>query len=316
MGNLFKDTHLKQNPVGTFFFQPLWLALLIFMLSIVLIESNVQAQNIGVSMINIKEPKFEFDGWLTWNISDGQMQPSLHGDLDLHDAEGLCGRMRLDFYGGAHVSLTTKHGGSKCADSDKRLHWEINLIPYDSNGDPYGSNKIDEIKVSIEKKTASQDWTTIGSKTVRLSNLHDKVKITEDGFDFGGETFVAGAPTNSGDVAWTWSEGQVMARVTGRLHLKNVAGACARLQIEYFAYDDILLATKAGGKRCASDNARYWKNVDLSPYSDGKIAYIKIHLQTLSSDGTWRTVGTDSARYVNVPIACQGTKKPCGQVID
>jgi hypothetical protein len=316
MRNLFTDTHRKQNPIGTFIFQPLGLALLIFIVSIVWIESSVQAQNIGVSMIKIKEPKFEFDGWMNWGMNNGKIRPYLGGDLDLHDAEGLCGRMRMDFYGGAHVLLTTKHGGSKCADSDKRSRWEIDFVPYDSNGNTYESNKIDEVQVSIEKKKTSTDWTIIGSKTVKLGTLHDKVKITEDGFDFGGETFVAGAPTNSGDVAWTWSEGQVTPRVTGRLHLNNVVSACARLEIEYFTYDDVLLTTTAGGKRCASDNSHYWGDVDLSQYSDGKIANIKIHLQTLRTDGSWRTVGTDSARYVNVPIACQGTKKPCGQVID
>ena len=282
--------------------------------------SSTFAQSIGISLVKINESKFEFDGWLTWGMAEGQMEPSLHGDLDLHDAEGLCGRMRLDLYGGGHVFLTTKYGGSKCAESGKRLRWVIDLIPYDNNGNPYRSNKIDEVKVSIEKKTASQDWTIIGSKTVKMSPLHTKVKITEEGMDFGGETLVAGAPGKSGDVAWTWKEGHVTPRVTGRIHLNHVASACARLQIEYFAYDDELLATKAGGKRCASDNSHYWGDVDLSPYSDGKIASIKVHLQSLRTDGSWRTVGTDSATYVHVPVACQGkesksTKKPCGAVI-
>ncbi|MDR4494635.1 MAG: hypothetical protein R3B74_09445 [Nitrospirales bacterium] len=307
----FKDQQRLRSKV----FYVLVSGFFVFLVGLGGLPSTGYTQSIGISWVKIKESKFEFDGWLTWGMSEGRMQPSVHGDLDLHDAEGLCGRMRMDLYGGAHLFLTTKYGGAKCADSGKRLRWEINLIPYDDNGNPYGSNKIDEVKVSIEKKTASQDWTIIGSKTVKMNTLHNKVKITEDGFDFGGESFVAGAPTKSGDVAWSWSGGEVTPRVTGRLHLNHVASACARLEIEYFSYDDVLLATKAGGKRCASDNSHYWGEIDLSPYSDGKIAYIKIHLQSLRADGTWRAVGSDSATYVNVPIACQGIKQPCGAVI-
>ena len=76
-----------------------------------------------------------------------------------------------------------------CADNDKRHEWDVNLAPYESN-------KIGEVKVSIEKLTAKKDWTIVGSETVKLSTVHDKVKITEDGFDFGGEAFALGAPTN------------------------------------------------------------------------------------------------------------------------
>lgn len=55
------------------------------------------------------------------------------------------------------------------------------------------------MKVSIEKKTASKDWSILESQTVKFQPVHGKVKITEDGFDFGGETYVAGAPIDSAD---------------------------------------------------------------------------------------------------------------------
>ncbi|MDR4468207.1 MAG: hypothetical protein MRJ68_07905 [Nitrospira sp.] len=75
-------------------------------------------------------------------------------------------------------------------------------------GESYGY-PVSREKVSIEKKTASKDWSILESQTVKFEPVHDKVKITEDGFDFGGDTLVAGAPTNSADVTWVWKEGKV-----------------------------------------------------------------------------------------------------------
>lgn len=293
-----KETNWKQSYVRPYWDYRWVLALLISMLCLVGAESDVHAQYIGSSEIKIDQKKLEFDGGLDWEIHDGEMKPLLHGDLDLKDAGGLCGRMRMDFYGGEHVSLTTKYGGEVCAKGDTRQDWEVDLSPYDSN-------KLNEVKVSIEKKTASTDWTIIGSKTVKLSTIHDKVKITEDGFDFGGNTFVLGAPTNSGDVAWSWTGGKVIPLLTGTLHINNAASACARMRIEYFTLDDVFLADKVGGKVCAADNTHHTWSVDLDPYGDGKLAYIKVSLQTLGADGSWRTIGTHSVTYVNAPFCCE-----------
>ena len=317
MKNLQKQFHNERDQKRQIFFYPWCVALLICMCGLVGAESSAQAQTIGVSWIKIKEKKFTFDGWIWWGMNDGQIKSNVHGDLDVKDAKGLCARMRMDFYGGAHIFLKTKHGGSHCPKNDKRLRYEIALIPYQdkSEGIVYKSNKINKIKVSIEKKTAKKGWKIIGSQTVKLSPFHDKVKITRKGFDFGGKTFLAGAPTKSGEVVWTWSEGKVTPRVMGRLHLNNVASACARLQIEYFTYDKELLTTKFGEKLCASTNTHYGRDVDFSPYGNGKIAYMTITIQTLRADGSWDSLGWETSRYVNVPIACQGTRKPCSRVV-
>lgn len=272
----------------------LLVSLVVLICGVIGADSSALATNIyavRTDKITIDQNKFDLKGDLWWKFDDvdGAMEPAVTGDLELKDAGGQCGRMRLDYYGGGHVFLTTKYGGEVCAKGDSRQTWTVDLSPY-------SSSKVNEVKVSIEKKTASKDWSIIGSQTVKFEPVHDKVKITEDGFDFGGETFVAGAPTDSANVAWTWNEGKVTPRVTGRLHINNAASACARLHLEYFTHQG-KVADKYGGKLCASDNSHYFNDVDLSKYSDGKLNEIAINLQTLRSDGTWKTVGTTRSKF-------------------
>ncbi|MDH5738854.1 MAG: hypothetical protein OEY77_00850 [Nitrospira sp.] len=276
---------------------------------------QARAGSVGWSSVKITKSGFDFGGegfvagaptkagYLAWDLNDGQLKPALHGHLHLKDVRDLCARMRLDYYSNTHIFLTTKYGNQVCADNDKRHEWDVNLAPYESN-------KIGEVKVSIEKLTAKKDWTIVGSETVKLSTVHDKVKITEDGFDFGGEAFALGAPTNSGDVAWSWSNGQVTPHLTGVLHINNAAGACARMRLEYFQEDGAQLAEKFGGKVCASDNQHHSWTVDLKPFSNGKLTKIEVSIQTLAADGNWRAIGTDTSRYVHIPATmalCSGS---------
>ena len=269
-------------------------------------QSSIGGESYGYPVsrekVVIDKNKFDFKGTLEWDFvyENGQMAPHLTGEIDLKDAGGQCGRMRMDYYGGAHLFLTTRYGGEVCAKGDSRQSWTVDLTPYESN-------KVNEVKVSIEKKTASKDWSILESRTVKFEPVHDKVKITEDGFDFGGETFVAGAPTNSAEVTWVWKEGKVTPQVSGRLHINNAASACARLHLEYFTAEG-LVADKYGEKFCASDNSHYYNDVDLSKYSDGKLTSITINLQTLRADGTWKTIGATSSTFA-VP-KCD--EPPCG----
>lgn len=276
---------------------------------------DLKATMIGWSSIKITESGFDFggdtfiagaptdDGWLDWHLVDGQLTPSLSGHLHLNDVRDLCARMRMDYYVGGQL-WTTKTGGQVCASNDKHHEWDVNLADYTSS-------KIDEVRVSIEKLTATKDWTIVGSQRRKLGPVHHKVKITEDGFDFGGETFLGSGPTNSGEVIWTWKGAQVSPRLTGTLHINNAATACARMRIEYFKEDDTRLTEKFGGTVCAPDNRHHHWDVDLEPYSDNKLAYVKISLQTLGADDTWRTVGSTTSHYLKVPIAlCGGGGRP------
>jgi len=204
------------------------------------------------------------------------------------------------------------------------------------------------------------------------------VKITESGFDFGGEKFLAGAPSGSGSIDWFLVDGQLTPSLSGHLHLNDVRELCARMRMDYYTGDiflttkyggqvcaqddkhhewDVFLADYAsskidkvkvsiekltatknwtivgsdtlklkavkdnvkitedgfdfGGKVCAADNRHHTWSVDLKPYSDNKLAYIKIGLQTLGADDTWRTIGTVSSRYVWAPVALCGGGGSC-----
>jgi|GEM_PF-1346718 len=277
--------------------------------------TDLKATWIGWSSIKITEPGFDFggetfvagsptdEGWLDWFLVDGQLTPSLTGHLHLNDVRELCARMRMDYYVGGRL-WTTKYGGQVCADDDKHHEWDVFL-------NDYSSSKIDEVRVSIEKLTASKDWTIVGSQRRKLTPVIDKVKITEDGFDFGGQTFVGSGPTHSGEVVWTWSGAQVSPHLKGTLHINNAATACARMRIEYFKEDDSRLAEKFGGTVCAPDNKHHAWDVDLEPYSNNKLAYIKISIQTLGADDVWRTVGSTTSSYVRVPAALCGGGGSC-----
>ncbi len=277
--------------------------------------ADERAYWLGWSPIKITEKGFDFGGklyvagapttygWLGWYMEDGQLRPALYGHIHLDDVRDLCARMRIDYYIGDQL-WTTKYGGQVCAPDDKHHAWEVSM-------NEYNSSKIDKVRVSIEKLTATKDWTIVASETQKLKKIHDKVKITEDGFDFGGKTFVAGAPTDSAEVIWTWSGAQVSPRVTGTLHINNSASVCARMRIEYFKVDDTLLAEKFGGKVCAPDNKHYTSEVDLEKYTDNKLAYIKIGLQTLGTDDKWRTIGTVSSHYVKVYLNLCTDRSDC-----
>lgn len=94
------------------------------------------------------------------------------------------------------------------------------------------------------------------------------IKITETGFDFGGETFLARAPTDDGWLDWHLVDGQLTPSLSGHLHLTDVRDLCARMRMDYYVGGQ-LWTTKTGGHVCAP-------------------AYIRISLHTLGADDTWR----------------------------
>lgn len=273
-------------------------------------DHEPDAHWLGWSPIKITESGFDFGGetfvagaptsygWLGWYLEDGQVRAALFGHLHLDDVRDLCARMRIDYYVGERL-WHTEYGGQVCAPDDTHHRWEVSL-------NEYRSSKTDKVRVAIEKLTATKDWTIVGSQSQPLSPIHHKVKITEDGFDFGSEAFALGAPTGSGEVTWTRSGAQVNPRLNGTLHINNAASACARMRIQYFRVDDTQLAEKFGGTVCAPDNRLHSWSVDLEPFSDNLLAYVKIGLQTLGTDDAWRTIGTVKSEYVKVyPRLCE-----------
>ncbi len=258
---------------------------------------------IGTHSVKISTPGFDFGGSdyfagapvgpakVQWNIVDGQMHPRVDGTLFLNNVGGQCARIRVDYYAGAGIRWTSAHGNEVCAPDDRLRAYTVAL-------DPVISSKINEVGIAVEKKTTSGSWQTIGSQRLKLGTIDTPIKITGDGFDFGGKTFAFGAPTQAGRIAWTWSEGRLTPRLTGTLHLNNVAGACARLRLEYTSNQLDEMAVEFGGKVCAPDNGHHAWDVDLSPLSDARIHLLTVTIQSLGPDDTWRGVGTDWKTYV------------------
>lgn len=50
------------------------------------------------------------------------------------------------------------------------------------------------------------------------------IKITEPEFDFGGEDFLAGVPTQQGTLDWYIGDGRINPILDGYLHLKDARG--------------------------------------------------------------------------------------------
>jgi hypothetical protein len=104
----------------------LWAALLCLFVFAAGLPGAVRAQYIASSYFKLKSAGFDF-GWdsyvagtptekatLDWVGSVGAIRPELVGFMHLRDAKGLCGRMRMDYFTGAHVLLSTTFGGEVC----------------------------------------------------------------------------------------------------------------------------------------------------------------------------------------------------------
>ena len=121
------------------------------------------------------------------------------------------------------------------------------------------------------------------------------------------ETAYSGDPNShtSPVVEWDFSGGQITPRLTGYLHLDEVAGNCARMRIDYYADDGAVggaladtdagvdhLETKYGGEVCvgvADDSHRRW-SVNLGSYSHHLIDHIKISIQWLEPNGDYQSI--------------------------
>jgi hypothetical protein len=144
-----------------------------------------------------------------------------------------------DFGNGTFVAGSPTGGG--------RLEFDLRL-------DAYADDAIDNMKISLQKKTAS-GWSTVESATYEVDTSDDKVKITEDGVDFGDLSFELGAPLGHGDMSWELDGAQVAPRLLGGLHLNNSSGVCARINLRYYTQAGSFLTKRAddemwrGGQR-------------------------------------------------------------------
>jgi hypothetical protein len=231
-------------------------------------------------------------GDLHFHHDDGVIRPHLVGTLHLNDADGTCGRMRLEYFDAAGSRLSTNYGGAVCVTDDGHHEWDVDL-------DPYADNSIASVKVSLQKETAT-GWWTVESATYTPTPPDDLVKLTEDGVDFGGPGFEFGQPAaangwgDKGQVDWSIANGVVSPRLKGYLHLNNSSGECARMNVRSLTESGTLLDSSAGGTVCASDNGHSYWYVEFTPYASTRIGQVTVQLQTLASNGAWITAGSDT----------------------
>ncbi len=115
-------------------------------------------------------------GDLHFHHENGTMRPHLVGTLHLNDADGTCSRMRLEYFDSGTL-LSTQYGGRVCVTDDAHHSWSVDL-------DPYTNPAIGSVRVSVQKETAN-GWFTVASETHVPEIWADRVKITEQGVDFG-----------------------------------------------------------------------------------------------------------------------------------
>jgi hypothetical protein len=214
----------------------------------------------------------------------GQIRPHLVGTLHINDADGTCGRMRMEYYNNAGSWLATQYGGEVCVTDDQHHSWSVDL-------DPYSNTAIDSVRVSVQKETVN-GWSTTASETHAIDTHSDGVKITESGVDFGNSGWNGfGEPSGDGFVSWDITNGYVRPRLTGAIHLNNSNGACARMNIRYLTETGSFIDSRAGGTVCSPDNGHNSWSVDLDPRD---IGLVTIQLQTLGTNGVYSTAGSQT----------------------
>ena len=123
---------------------------------------------------------------------------------------------------------------------------------------------------------------------------NDPVQLLSNKFDFGDNTFVAGAPTGSGNLAWDYSGGLVSPQLTGTLHLRNAAGLCGRMRVEQYDRAGVLLNTTLGGAVCAANNAHQAFAVNLNPVGNALTDSVLVSIERTSAAVGWTTAASAS----------------------
>ncbi len=239
--------------------------------------------------IEIDAGDIEFEGDINWYVLDGSVRPDLGGLVTIRNLSGTCARVHVDFVTPLGTTWSTWDGKERCAPDGKKHTWKV-------REQTYSSNKVAKVKVTLQKKTAS-GYTALGSATRSLGTVHGDVRIAEPTYDFGSSDLLAGSPWHPGDVAWSLSGGRATAKLSGTLHIDNATSACARMVLTYLDDDGDVLSTRTGGTKCATDNSHFKFPITLGGFSDAHVSDVKVSLQSIASDGSVRTIGTDTSNF-------------------
>src|SRR4051794_16419971 len=121
----------------------------------------------------------------------------------------------------------------------------------------------------------------------------DPVRIVNAKFDFGDNTFVAGAPTGSGDVEWSYGPAGVQPHLTGTLHLDNAAGLCGPVRMEQFDSAGAAVSTWIGGAVCPPGDLEHADAVNLTPPAAPGTDHSTVSIEQ-SAGGAWTAVASST----------------------
>jgi hypothetical protein len=225
-------------------------------------------------------------GELSFEYSGGKITPHLKGTIHLDDADGMCGKMRMEAFDAAGTMLDRSYGGEVCAHDDSHHAWDVDLAPY-------SDASIASVEVAIDEETAN-GWFTMDKQTYVANTFSDDVKIKEDGVDLGGNTFGLSDPSSPGTMYWNLHNGVSTPHLVATIWLNNSGGECARVNLRYLTDGGSELTQKHGGTICAAGNSLQGFGVDLDPYSSNKIGKVDVQLQTEGTNGNYTTVGSQT----------------------
>jgi hypothetical protein len=255
-----------------------------------------QAAVIGDSDVRLTSTGFDFggsgfslgepvgNGSLVWSYTNGQVTAHLTGTLHLNNVDGHCAHIRMEYFDADGDAVTTRDGGTVCATDNAHHAWSVDQS--------YTDSRIKSVKVSIRDGDAI-GWSTAVYGTYYAVPPTDAVKITASGADFGSSGFFLGEPTGNGWLSWNLADGVVTPRLTGTLHLNNVASQCARMNMRYLTEAGTFITSRLGGTVCAPGNSHYTWSVDLDNYT-GVVGKVTVELQTQDTSGNWWIRGSQT----------------------
>lgn len=224
-------------------------------------------------------------GELHWHHENGTIRPHLVGHLHLDEADGSCGRMRIEYFDAWESLLATRYGGEVCADDDHHHEWDVDL-------DPFTADEIVAVDVAVQAESSS-GWSTMEEEKYWIGTMTDELKITESKVDFGSEDFAAGAPMRTGYVDWEIDDAVVTPNIWGYLHLNNSDDVCARLNVRYRTEAGAHLFTEPGDEHCAPNGGHHSWYVFMDDEGSDKVGEINVQLQTRAPGGSWTVEGNE-----------------------
>lgn len=133
------------------------------------------------------------------------------------------------------------------------------------------------------------------------------IPLSNAGFGFGYQGLGAGDPED-GRLWWRMVDGAPSPLLTGTLHMKGVAGSCARMRIDYLSSGGLSLATRYGGEVCASSDRHQRYGVSLQPYTSSKIGRVRVTVQQRpAATATWTAAGSKTADFPSLPATVKIT---------